>query len=321
VLLATAVLSVGVDKDTAFPLLHHGGAGSLRSPPRRRRGALSGPACPAPPARPRHKGHGACARRGGGAELGGAAARGPAPSTAVGGVPPPCSPPPAGRPSARRGANAVRGRAPGHRAAASRSKEGDLAGGGGSGAARRRGEIGGKSEVYLKLGRNNQAALLYGNLNTEVPRDGETKYSGYCSMRAKPLVGSFARKKYYDWSNFNSLYLRVRGDGRPWMVNIYTDPYFSHQKDDLYNYFMFTRGGPYWEEIKIPFSKFFLSSRGRVQDDQHPIWLDKISTLGLTIGDKVDGPFQLEIDFIGLLNDRAHTEEFAYETYEKNPKV
>ncbi|XP_074961666.1 complex I intermediate-associated protein 30, mitochondrial [Phalacrocorax aristotelis] len=182
-------------------------------------------------------------------------------------------------------------------------------------------EIGGKSEVYLKLGRNNQAALLYGTLNTELPRDGETKYSGYCSMRAKPPVGSFARKKYYDWSNFNCLYLRVRGDGRPWMVNIYTDPYFSHQKDDLYNYFMFTRGGPYWEEIKIPFSKFFFSSRGRVQDDQHPIWLDKISTLGFTIGDKVDGPFQLEIDFIGLLNDRAHTEEFAYETYEKNPRV
>ncbi|XP_029819990.1 complex I intermediate-associated protein 30, mitochondrial isoform X2 [Manacus vitellinus] len=157
-------------------------------------------------------------------------------------------------------------------------------------------EIGGKSEVYLKLGRNNQGALLYGTLNTEAPRDGETKYSGYCSMRAKPRLGSFRRKKYYDWSNFNSLYLRVRGDGRPWMVNIYTDPYFSHQKDDLYNYFMFTRGGPYWEEIKI-------------------------STLGFTIGDKVDGPFQLEIDFIGLLNDRAHTEEFAYEMYDKNTPV
>ncbi|XP_035183290.1 complex I intermediate-associated protein 30, mitochondrial isoform X2 [Oxyura jamaicensis] len=157
-------------------------------------------------------------------------------------------------------------------------------------------EIGGKSEVYLKLGRNNQAALLYGTLNTEVPRDGETKYSGYCSMRAKPPVGSFARKKYYDWSNFNSLHLRVRGDGRPWMVNIYTDPYFSHHKDDLYNYFMFTRGGPYWEEIRV-------------------------STLGFTLGDKVDGPFQLEIDFIGLLNDRAHTEEFAYEIYDRNPQI
>lgn len=182
-------------------------------------------------------------------------------------------------------------------------------------------EIGGKSKVYIKLGRNNQAALLYGTLNTAAPRDGETKYSGYCSMRSRPAVGSFNRKKYYDWSNFNTLYLRVRGDGRPWMVNIYTDPYFSHQKDDLYSYFMFTRGGPYWEEIKIPFSKFFLSSRGRVQDNQHPVWLDKVRTLGFTIGDKIDGPFQLEIDFIGLLKDRAHREEFAYEAYDKNTPV
>lgn len=53
-------------------------------------------------------------------------------------------------------------------------------------------EIGGKSKVYLKLGRNNQAALLYGTLNTEVPRDGETKYSGYCSMKSRPVVVSTA---------------------------------------------------------------------------------------------------------------------------------
>ncbi|PKU26819.1 complex i intermediate-associated protein mitochondrial [Limosa lapponica baueri] len=58
-------------------------------------------------------------------------------------------------------------------------------------------EIGGKSEVYLTLGRNNQAALLYGTLNTEVPRDGETKYSGYCSMRAKPAVVSTASPLHF----------------------------------------------------------------------------------------------------------------------------
>ncbi|XP_062973764.1 complex I intermediate-associated protein 30, mitochondrial [Elgaria multicarinata webbii] len=181
-------------------------------------------------------------------------------------------------------------------------------------------EIGGKSEIFIKLGKNNQSAVLYGTLNTAVPRDGETKYSGYCSMKSKPRLVAFNRKSPYDWTNFNSLFLRVRGDGRPWMINIYTDPYFSHHKDDLYHYFMYPRGGPYWEEIKIPFSKFFFSSRGRVQDNQHALWLDKISTLGFTLGDKVDGPFQLEIDFIGLVKDRAHTEECAYELYERNPK-
>lgn len=52
-------------------------------------------------------------------------------------------------------------------------------------------EIGGQSEVYLKLGKNNATCLLYGTLNSTPPMDGETRYSGYCTMRSKqPLVSA-----------------------------------------------------------------------------------------------------------------------------------
>lgn len=150
-------------------------------------------------------------------------------------------------------------------------------------------EIGGKSEVYLKMGKTGQNCFLYGNLNSTPPRDGETRYSGYCTMRSKQpqvrlwghvltlnemtkvlskftrlsilkkfqthfsfvLQSSFNRKKHYDWSPFNTLHLRVRGDGRPWMINIASETYFSHQKDDIYCYFLYTRGGPYWQEVKV----------------------------------------------------------------------
>lgn len=179
-------------------------------------------------------------------------------------------------------------------------------------------EIGGQSEVYLKLGRNN-TCFLYGTLCSTPPRDGETKYSGYCTMRSKQQLASFDRKKQFDWSNFNTLHLRIRGDGRPWMINIASEIVYSHQKDDIYCYFLYTRGGPYWQDVKIPFSKFFLTHRGRIQDKQHPLWLDKVNTIGFTLGDKADGPFQLEIDFIGVNKDYAHTEEFAYEVYKRNP--
>ncbi|KAL4692972.1 hypothetical protein H8959_016782 [Pygathrix nigripes] len=182
--------------------------------------------------------------------------------------------------------------------------------------------IGGRSEVFLKMGKNNQSALLYGTLSSEAPQDGESARSGYCAMISRIPRGAFERKLSYDWSQFNTLYLRVRGDGRPWMVNIKEDTDFLHRTNQMYSYFMFTRGGPYWQEVKIPFSKFFFSNQGRIRDVQHELLLDKISSIGFTLADKVDGPFFLEIDFIGVFTDPAHTEEFAYENSpELNPRL
>lgn len=173
--------------------------------------------------------------------------------------------------------------------------------------------IGGRSEIFLKMSKNNRSALLYGTLSSEPPQDGDSRQSGYCAMISRIPRGAFERKLSHDWSQFNTLYLRVRGDGRPWMVNIRQDTEFIQRKNQMYSYFMFTRGGPYWQEVKIPFSKFFFSNQGRVRDVQGPLVLDKISSIGFTLSDKVDGPFFLEIDFIGVFTDPAHTEEFAYE--------
>ncbi|XP_042543862.1 complex I intermediate-associated protein 30, mitochondrial isoform X2 [Dipodomys spectabilis] len=111
--------------------------------------------------------------------------------------------------------------------------------------------IGGRSEVFLKMGKNNQSALFYGTLSTEAPHDGESSQSGFCTMMSRIP--------------------------------------------------------------RIPFSKFFFSNQGRIRDVQTPLMLDKIASIGFTLADKVDGPFFLEIDFIGVFNDPTHTEEFAYE--------
>ncbi|XP_004861658.1 complex I intermediate-associated protein 30, mitochondrial isoform X2 [Heterocephalus glaber] len=136
--------------------------------------------------------------------------------------------------------------------------------------------IGGRSEVFLKMGKNNQSALLYGTLSTEAPRDGESSQSGYCAMRSRVLRGAFERRQSYNWSQYNSLYLRIRGDGRPWMVNLQEQVEFIQSKDWMYSYFMYTRGGPYWQEVKIPFSKFFFSNKGRIRDGQHQLMVDKV---------------------------------------------
>jgi NADH dehydrogenase [ubiquinone] 1 alpha subcomplex assembly factor 1 len=37
--------------------------------------------------------------------------------------------------------------------------------------------------------------------------------------------------------------------------------------------------------------------------------------MGISAGDKINGPFHLEIDYIGLEFDPSHKESFAYEMY------
>lgn len=69
--------------------------------------------------------------------------------------------------------------------------------------------------------------------------------------------------------------------------------------------------------LQIPFSKFFYSSKGRIQDKQQAVPLNQITHFGFSVSAKngMDGQFNLEIDYIGLEFDPNHREEFAYEMY------
>ena len=68
-------------------------------------------------------------------------------------------------------------------------------------------------------------------------------------------------------------------------------------------------------------SKFFLTAAGRIQDKQASLVGEahKISTLSFTLADEVEGSFKLEFDYIALIRDETHDEEFAYEMYKDSP--
>ncbi|KAI4468434.1 complex i intermediate-associated protein 30 [Holotrichia oblita] len=158
-------------------------------------------------------------------------------------------------------------------------------------------------------------AVFSGELDTRVPKDGRTKRAGYCNMQTQQFRRSFKREAYLDWTCYNMLVLKVRGDGRSYMINIGTKGYYDILWNDMYHFVLYTRGGPYWQIAKIPFSKFFLSSKGRIQDRQFPLPLNRITSFGFSVGDKINGQFSLEMQYIGMEFDPNHTEEFAYEMY------
>jgi NADH dehydrogenase [ubiquinone] 1 alpha subcomplex assembly factor 1 len=117
--------------------------------------------------------------------------------------------------------------------------------------------------------------------------------------------------------------IKVRGDGRPYLINIACEGYYDIQWNDVYHYVLHTRGGPHWQTTRIPFSKFFLASKGRVQDKQFPIPLNRVTSVGFSCSGRggFEGNFSLEIDYVGLEFDPNSAEEFAYEMYKQDKYI
>lgn len=178
----------------------------------------------------------------------------------------------------------------------------------------------GKSSAEFILGPRS-TGIFRGHLNQNVPKDGVIKRAGYANIRSPANMKSFLREEPYDWAIYTHIVVRIRGDGRPVKLCLGMERDFDVQWNDVYQYPLFTRGGPYWQEAKIPFSKFYLTHKGRIQDKQEPIERNKILWVGFTIADKVPGPFFFEFDFIAALYDENHEEKFAYELYETRTGV
>ncbi|KAK9294386.1 hypothetical protein QLX08_010982 [Tetragonisca angustula] len=158
--------------------------------------------------------------------------------------------------------------------------------------------------------------IFHGILDTRLPKDGKTTHAGYCNITSLQKFKSFGRRDYYNWVNYNELVLRIRGDGRCYMLNILQKGIIDLSQYDCHHYVMYTRGGPYWQVVRIPFSKFVFNTKGDINENQYPVCDAHITNFGITLADKRPGPFRLEIDYIGTCYNTNIREEFAYETYD-----
>ncbi|XP_014216296.1 complex I intermediate-associated protein 30, mitochondrial [Copidosoma floridanum] len=172
----------------------------------------------------------------------------------------------------------------------------------------------GHSTAKLEYTRDNKG-LFHGFIDTKVPHDGYLKRTGWANIRMAPKKTFITRSEAHDFDPYTHIVFRVRGDGRVYAVNLHYKNIYDVCMYDTFHYFIWTRGGPYWQYVKIPFSRFVFAYKGRVQVTHKPVPKELISSVSFTLADNITGPFKLEIDYIGVQYDPNHEEESAYETY------
>lgn len=96
-------------------------------------------------------------------------------------------------------------------------------------------------------------------------------------------------------SNDLGLLLLVKGDGRTFEARLATEERFRRMEVSFSGKFQTTKGK--WQQVKIPFSDFNASFRGTELPDRR-LNPAKIKRIGILLGDKQNGPFNLEIDWI-----------------------
>lgn len=109
---------------------------------------------------------------------------------------------------------------------------------------------------------------------------------GFASVRGLVPVGAMAEH--------TGVALRVRGDGRTYQLRFRTDRRFDGV---AYRAEFETREGS-WQTLVIPFSEFEPTWRGRTPRGAPPLDPSAITQIGLLIADKVEGPFELSVEWI-----------------------
>lgn len=110
---------------------------------------------------------------------------------------------------------------------------------------------------------------------------------GFASVRSSPRDWPFADAR--------GIALRVRGDGHAYKVNARTDEGFAG--GSWQGAFQTRRDE--WMTVRLAFADFVPRLRGRTID-AGPLPQADVRTLGLLITDKQQGPFRLEVEWIGV---------------------
>jgi NADH dehydrogenase [ubiquinone] 1 alpha subcomplex assembly factor 1 len=109
---------------------------------------------------------------------------------------------------------------------------------------------------------------------------------GFASVRTRPTNLAIKAK--------DVLVVRVKGDGRQYVLNVYTN---SRRRAFSYRAPLPTTRDE-WTEVEIPLADFIPTAFGRRVQGMGPIEPSQINGLGFMLSDKKPGEFQMQVEWV-----------------------
>jgi monofunctional biosynthetic peptidoglycan transglycosylase len=124
---------------------------------------------------------------------------------------------------------------------------------------------------------------------------GTAVFTGHLSLENN---GGFAsvrtRLDGLDLTEFDGIAIRARGDGRTYQLRFRTDRRFDGV---TYRTTFVTKPGE-WTIVRLPFTKFEPTFRGRRLRGVEPLDTSRLQQLAFMVADKNEGPFRLEVQWV-----------------------
>lgn len=137
---------------------------------------------------------------------------------------------------------------------------------------------------------------FHGSISTELPRNRpQVQRTGFAGWRNKDRRATIFGKSLWDLDPYSYLALRVKSDGRRYNVNLQTE---SIVYEDLHQHRLHTRSPGEWETVFIDLCAFVRTNHGEVVEPQAEMMRQKVRTVGISLTDRVPGPFDLAINKI-----------------------
>lgn len=133
--------------------------------------------------------------------------------------------------------------------------------------------------------------------NVIVNEDNKIVFKGIVSLENNGGFASLRSPvKDYNFEKFSGIELRMKGDGKRYSISMKETSYFT-------GYFYttsFETKADEWITVKIPFNQFKLYYFGKETKSNKNIPLNNIKEISLLIGDKQNGEFRTEVEYLRL---------------------